>query len=73
MVKLIPDNQKRERVMKYINYHSHLTDYIHTIGMVDLSEGKDVIGIIFEAMKQTDREHYDALENEVRPNQPSSQ
>jgi len=72
-IKLIPDNQKRERVIKYTNYYSHFPDYIHTIGMADLSEGKDVIGIIFDAMKQSDLEHYTALETEVRSNQPQSQ
>ncbi|PAV08677.1 AAA family ATPase [Methanocorpusculum parvum] len=71
--KLITDKQKRERVMKYVNYYSHPTDYVHTIGMADLSEGKDVIDIIFEAMKLNDLEHYTALENEVRSNQPPSQ
>ncbi|MDD4469318.1 MAG: AAA family ATPase [Acholeplasmataceae bacterium] len=72
VIKLIPDIQKRERVLKYTNYYSHLTDYVHTIGMADLSEGKDVIGIIFEAMNQSDPDHYIALENEVRSNQPPS-
>jgi wobble nucleotide-excising tRNase len=66
--KLITDKQKRERVMKYVNYYSHPTDYVHTIGMADLSEGKDIIDIIFEAMKLNDLEHYTALENEVRSN-----
>jgi wobble nucleotide-excising tRNase len=70
--KLIPDNQRRERVMKYVNYYSHLSDYVRTIGIADMSEGKDVIGIIFEAMKQSDQDHYDALENEVTSNQPPS-
>jgi wobble nucleotide-excising tRNase len=72
MIALIPDDQKRERVIKYVNYYSHMTDYVHTIGMADLSEGKAVIGIIFDAMKLNDLEHYTALENEVRSNQPPS-
>lgn len=61
MEKLFPNAVERERVWKFINHYSHNTSVTRSLTVPDTSECKAVLACCLEAVKQWNKEHYDAL------------
>jgi wobble nucleotide-excising tRNase len=65
--KLISDPTKCERVRKFVHYHSHSLNAEMLIRFFDPTECLDVIEILFDSIKLVDEAHYDALMQQVKP------
>lgn len=61
----IKDNIKRERVRKFVHYYSHSLSSKTIMEFTDATESREVIEIVLDSLKLSDREHYDSLINQV--------
>lgn len=67
---LVPDKIKCERLRKFVHYYSHSLTTDKLIKFPDLSEAKDAVDILIDAVSLHDSIHYDSLVKTV--NQASS-
>ena len=58
---LIEDETKREKVYKLINEYSHNNSSPRLLHFPDFSECGGVVNIVLNAVKDKDKNHYDAL------------
>lgn len=63
---LITDPIKAERARKFMHYYSHAFTAGQQVRFPDLSECVDVINIIFSAIKNIDKSHYDSLLDSIK-------
>lgn len=59
---LIPDTVKAERARKFMHFYSHSLKRAGGLKLPDMSEAKEVLELIFEAIRTQDPIHYSALE-----------
>ncbi len=63
---LITDPIKAERVRKFMHYYSHGLTAGQQVRFPDLSECVNVINIIFNAIENIDKSHYDSLLESIK-------
>ena len=64
---LITDSIKAEKARKFMHYYSHGLTAGQQVRFPDLSECIDVINIIFNAIENIDKSHYDSLLDSIKP------
>ena len=60
---LIPDTVKAERARKFMHFYSHSLKRAGGLKLPDMSEAKEVLELILDAIRTQDPIHYSALES----------
>ena len=63
--RLITDSVEHEKVLKFIDEYSHNKSLPRSLNFPDFSECRDVVAIVLRAVEAKDKEHYDALVDEI--------
>jgi wobble nucleotide-excising tRNase len=60
--RLVTDTVQRERIRKFLHFYSHTLSRAGGMRLPDMSEAKEVLETLFEAVREQDPLHYAALE-----------